>query len=548
MTTVRDILHSALPTGTEIVAGGRSLGREVVWATGPKPSPPTFGHVKGNEIVLLGVSALSIDDERMTLEQAVRQLAGRQVAAIAFQGQISSQAKAAADETGVAFLQLPASTDLISLERETIHYINERRREAHSRDQESGRRMMELAIAGEPLPMIVRTLAELAGHPVALEGRDGRVLSYAAVTPELDRTLVESLLADGRDNNVAWLRMTAASSPAEPPSMVHQLSETWSQVVAPVIGRDGLLGNLSMLVGAGESTLDAEALTSRGAAACAVVMAREYATLIARREIEVNVLDEVLDGALRSEVTLLQQANRLQHDLHAPHVVLIVRFDPANQTGIVRSRDHLWPVLDEIMARRGPRMLWRVRNNIAEILWPVTDAEDARNNASVLYDDLLARLNGADAVVSVGAGRVGSGLAGIQQSHQEAKQALALGRRLGGAGGLTRFEDLGIYRLIFAAEHLPEMKSFHQEALGSLIEYDQLHGGDLLRTLKAFFDAKGGPKEAASLLDVHRNTVLYRLDRIRQITGLDLDDADVRLRLQFALSVHLALFADAARR
>jgi DNA-binding PucR family transcriptional regulator len=39
--------------------------------------------------------------------------------------------------------------------------------------------------------------------------------------------------------------------------------------------------------------------------------------------------------------------------------------------------------------------------------------------------------------------------------------------------------------------------------------------------------------------------VLYRLERIRAITGLDLDDADVRLRLHLALSVHLALFADA---
>ena len=524
------------------------MSREVTWATGPKPSPPTFGHVKGNEIVLLGVSALSSDDEHMTLEQAVRQLAGRHVAAIAFQGTISSPAKAAADETGVAFLQLPESIDLISLERETIHFINEHRRESHSRGQESGRRMMELAIAGEPLPVIVRTLAELAGHPVALEGRDGRVLSYAAVSPEPERGLVESLLAHGRESIVAWLRMTAASSPAEPPSTVQPLAESWSQVVAPVIGRDGLLGSLSMLINAGESTHEAESLTSRGAAACAVVMAREYATLVARREIEVNVLDEVLDGALRSEVTLLQQAQRLQHDLLAPHLVLVVRFDPVNQTSIVRSRDHLWPVLDEIMARRGPRMLWRIRNNSAEILWPVTDEEDARNIASTLYDDLLARLNGADAAVSVGAGRVSSGLAGIQQSHQEARQALILGRRLGGAGGLTRFEDLGIYRLIFAAEHLPEMQSFHQEALGLLIDYDRAHGGDLIRTLKAFFDAKGGPKEAAGLLDVHRNTVLYRLDRIHQITGLDLDDADVRLRLQFALSVHLALFVDTEKR
>ena len=43
---------------------------------------------------------------------------------------------------------------------------------------------------------------------------------------------------------------------------------------------------------------------------------------------------------------------------------------------------------------------------------------------------------------------------------------------------------------------------------------------------------------------VHRNTVLYRLDRIGEITGFDLDDSDIRLRLQIALRIHTALYSD----
>jgi purine catabolism regulator len=134
-------------------------------------------------------------------------------------------------------------------------------------------------------------------------------------------------------------------------------------------------------------------------------------------------------------------------------------------------------------------------------------------------------------------------LAGIQQSHQEAKHALSMARRLNGGGGVTRFADLGVYRLIFAAEQLSELRSFHDEALNPVIDYDRQHSADLVRTLRAFFDAKCGPKEAASMLEVHRNTVLYRLERIQEITGLDLDDADVRLRLHLAVCVHTALYS-----
>jgi purine catabolism regulator len=141
-------------------------------------------------------------------------------------------------------------------------------------------------------------------------------------------------------------------------------------------------------------------------------------------------------------------------------------------------------------------------------------------------------------------GRVQSGLAGIRTSYQDAKQALALGRRLHGPGRITRFEELGVYRLIFAAEGLDELDEFHNENLGSLLTYDREHGGELLRTLEAFFTACCSPKEAAAILGVHRNTILYRLERIRDITGLDLDAADVRLRLHLALCVHVALYND----
>lgn len=545
MTTVRDLLEQLLPSGTSVVAGERGLAREVTWATGPKPSPPAFGHVKGQEIVLFSSAELAAVAEHMTLEKAIRHLAERKVAAIAFQGRMTAAARSAADETGVAFLQLPGSADLSSLEREISHFLTERRREAQRKGPEVGRRLMELAIAGESVQDIVSALAEFSGRSVALETRDGRILAFHHGTDDSpDRPVLDALLQDGREVVANWLRMAAESSPAEPPVAVYPLDDEWNRAVAPVGGREGLLGVLSVLLPGRHAISIEESMTSRGAAACAVAMARDFAARAARREIELNVLDEVLDGALRSEVSLIQQAKRLGHDLQANHVVFVVRFDQSNQTSIARSRENRWPILEDFLARRSSRLLWRIRHNSAEIVWPVADAPEARTAADAMRDELERRTAGSTSVVSIGVGQVRAGLAGIQRSHQEARQALVMGRRLHGAGGLTRFEDLGVYRLIFAAEHLPELDAFYREALGDLIAYDREHSSDLLRTLKAFFDARGGPKEAAGLLDVHRNTVLYRLDRIKTITGLDLDDADVRLRLHLALSIHLALHVE----
>ena len=550
MITVADVIKLALPKGTTVAAGVVGLGREVTWATRLRPTPPAFGHLSGGELVLLPAQVLEQLDERLTLEDAVRQLAGFGVAAVALVGTAAKAAQAAADQAGLPLLLLPEDADLGPLEREAARQITTQRRELQRRGQEVSRHLMELAIAGESLSGMIQALAALAGRAVALEGRNGRLLAYHAPAnrgPARER--LEPLLAREQPELGHWLRATAASSPADPPTATYALDATWARVVAPVIGRGGLLGSLSLVVRRGEATSEVGILTARGAAACAVVLAREQAAASARREVELHVLDEVLDGELRSETTLVQQAKRLGHDLLAPHVALVARLDASGPVRAQGGGDR-WATLGEVVSRAGSprtgRALWRVRHNSAEIVWPVATAAEAARVAKLIHDDLSALVPGAgaNAAVSLGVGTPREGLAGIRRSHQEARQALTLGRRLHGPGQVTRFDELGVYRLIFAAEELPELRSLHDETLGGLLAYDRDNNAELIRTLDAFFAARCSPKEAAERLCVHRNTVLYRLDRVRELTGYDLDDANLRLRLQLALYVHQALFAE----
>lgn len=554
MITVADVIALALPSGTRVVAGEAGLSREVTWATRIRPAPPAFAHLTGGELVLLPEAVLEQLDERLTLDAAIHQLAGFGVAALALNGTVSKAAKEAAETTGLPLLVVPKTADFGPLEREAARLITERRREVQRSGQEVLRRLMELAIAGEPLAGLVRALNDVSGRAVVLEGRDGRVLAYQGAPKQgPPRDLLEPLLARERPSVLRWLRSVADGSPADPPTAIFDLNANWSRVVAPVIGRDGLLGCISLLTQAGRATAEDGQATARGAAACSIVLAREQAAATVRREVELNVLDEVLDGALRSEATLLQQARRLGHDLTQPHVSIVVRLDHVTATPVRASgKDERWDVLVETLSRvqggRGPRPLWRIRHNSAEILWgAATPAEGAKWAASIR--DELSALAGAGrpgTLVSAGVGSPRPHIGGIRRSHVEARQALTLGRRLNGPGHLTRFDELGVYRLIFAAEELPELQDLYKETLGTLLDYDRENNAELLKTLGAFFNANGSPKEAAERLSVHRNTVLYRLDRVRDITGYDLEDANLRLRLQLALHIHLALAQDEA--
>src|SRR5690606_30367212 len=136
----------------------------------------------------------------------------------------------------------------------------------------------------------------------------------------------------------SWLRTVRSSSSAEPP--VHGWTEPngFTRLVAPVTGRNGLIGSISMLIPSQEERPEDTILLSRAAAASAVMMATEQATSAARRDVELNVLDELLDGALRSEIALAQQAERLGHNLNQTFVTMVARPD-TQQGGAARSRE-----------------------------------------------------------------------------------------------------------------------------------------------------------------------------------------------------------------
>ncbi|PJF38228.1 MAG: CdaR family transcriptional regulator, partial [Phototrophicales bacterium] len=71
--------------------------------------------------------------------------------------------------------------------------------------------------------------------------------------------------------------------------------------------------------------------------------------------------------------------------------------------------------------------------------------------------------------------------------------------------------------------------------------HDDRKQGDLIRTLNGFFEANGNLAKAAQDLDVHRNTLVYRLERISELTDMDLNDADNRLMLHLALKIQRVL-------
>jgi sugar diacid utilization regulator len=134
--------------------------------------------------------------------------------------------------------------------------------------------------------------------------------------------------------------------------------------------------------------------------------------------------------------------------------------------------------------------------------------------------------------ISVGIGEHHPGLEGIVRSYREARWASLVGHRLHGINRVVSFADLGAYAWLEPLDYEDADRSL--AAILTLIEHDRTHDTKLVGTLQVCLDARR-MKDAADLLFVHRNTLRYRLDSIRKLTGLDAQEADSRLILELQL-------------
>jgi DNA-binding PucR family transcriptional regulator len=162
------------------------------------------------------------------------------------------------------------------------------------------------------------------------------------------------------------------------------------------------------------------------------------------------------------------------------------------------------------------------------------DASNVRTAAALLPKTAGKRKAGLR--LCGGVGTVEAPLA-LRRSVDAAQAALAIGRRVLGAGRVVAYEDLGAYPLLYEGADLRRLQTFARDVLAPLRAYDAKHQTELERTLSLFFQVGQNVKTAAARLNVHRHTVVYRLRQIGDICGCTLESPHDQLTLRLAVAI-----------
>ena len=114
---------------------------------------------------------------------------------------------------------------------------------------------------------------------------------------------------------------------------------------------------------------------------------------------------------------------------------------------------------------------------------------------------------------------------------------------------MLAFEETGAYRLLLPAmsEDPGELQRFYAETVEPLVAYDEQYETDLVQTLETFLECDGNVANTAQRLFTHRHTIRYRLERVRDLSGLDVGSTDGREKLGLGLKAMRVLGIAAPR-
>ncbi len=142
-----------------------------------------------------------------------------------------------------------------------------------------------------------------------------------------------------------------------------------------------------------------------------------------------------------------------------------------------------------------------------------------------------------DFKVSVTIGNLYKEIIDLRLSFNEALETLKLLNAFGKGIAVAHFEDFKVFHLLSSIKPNNILLHFFNNTIGKLQSYDLENNTNLMETLVAFIENNGNISQAAKMIYVHRNTFIYRIDKIKQLLDSELKDRDELLELNIAIKI-----------
>src|SRR6267154_1910967 len=553
--TVRDAMRSVL-AGAKLVAGADGLDHPVEWVR--LMETPEVQPRAGD---LMFTSGFPIKDDMAAQIRLVGRIAdsggaGLVVRPLPYLRKLPPEMLSEADRLNVPLFTIAADVQFIDLMAPLLERIINAEHWRLKRSIDIHRRFTELVLDGKGVKEICATLAELLESAVTIADASFHLLAHAGGSGDPHRK--ETIQRQGTPQRVLFdpqiqrmLReVEQKRGPVKVPAFPH-VGMSRERLIAPILAANQVLGYISVLDHPPHNEELAFMAIEQAALVLALAVAKERELSEVEGRVRGEFLEDLLHGTYGDESAAQRRARHLGYPLQGSHIVMLVDIDDFRGFNRARqiSEDAIQSLKRDFLRRvtavvrtSYARALVQGRSDQVVALLPLgTETGDHQIRVHALGVQIQQGI--ADwkpgFTVSVGFSGPAEAPAGMAGSLREVTSVMESLARFKRWSQVVAVPELGLTGLLAAVTD-ERLVDYSRRHLGPLIKHDTTRKGSLVATLRAYLET-GEQQQAATRLRVHPNTLRYRLDRIREISGVELEDPETRLNLAVALRVQALL-------
>ncbi|AJY76144.1 XylR N-terminal domain-containing protein [Paenibacillus beijingensis] len=449
------------------------------------------------------------------------------------------------------------SEDLIDYEQEKIedelelaYKRIEKQKEVLNRVTTLSHEMTRIILQGKGLDDMAKILGESLHCGVIIENHHfERMNGFGDISDDSLKRIMEHpyFLKAGhqRDkiNKMLAERCTVQLEINEPYELPH------IRLVTPIVLRNQVLGFISLLKREGAFGELEPVLLERSANTCAIQMLNERTVTETEQRLKGELLDELFNPTADNH-SVSRRLAYLGYDLSQPHYVFVFQFEIAGNKVLMKDNEistalssKIMQLLSDLAEQKGFRLLFSTRLDRIHALIPEALVDKLKLTVREFGETMIGKLDPLDDSVNVvlGISEVCRELSSLSKAFNGAVKATEIAKMKRKNGQVTLSSDIRHLTILLDARRPEELEQYSANLLGSIYEYDQKYGAEFLKTIYYYFENECNLHKTARMLNVSISGMRYRLERIKQLSDIDLSNSMSRFEVQLALEIFLVL-------
>ncbi|KJS21328.1 MAG: hypothetical protein VR72_11320 [Clostridiaceae bacterium BRH_c20a] len=548
MIKVSEALKLEALKGCKVIGGSRGVDR-MISSVNQMDAPDFVNWTKENQFIVTTGYFIRNDineQKQLILDLNEKKCAGLGIKVKRFFRTIPQHMIDLADQEGLPLIEIPFEDNIAEIMNEMMKEILVCQARKIERSHQIHDWFTKLALKGGGLNEIAELLSSFVNNSISISDANWKSLSLYN-HPEAQIPLSKLLIFESPiDNQTMQEIINGNRKYLEDKIFIddHEIK----RIIYLVMSEKKLYGHITIWQNVEELEEPDIVAIEHAATVVGLELLKNTAFSEMRNRLKVDFFSDYLSGNIKSREILARRGTAYGINPSSFYICMVLDVDHFTKIYLEemegsdfraqKLKRKLSALVDEILANNNLKAVTFSQSDQIVIILQHNPKERSREITKQLAYDIKSHIykNISGLTVSIGVGTIKNALL-VHESYANAVEAIKLGAKMQQKKDcLLYFEDFFVEHLLNSLDKA-KLKEIYHESIEKLMLFDKDNKMDLVKTLETYFHCNFNYSEAAKEMFIHRNTFTYRLDKIKEILNMDLNDYNTLLKLQLALKL-----------